>query len=80
VQANEVKDLMDLGQPTGGEEKKAAGRLSAAFSQGFFGGGNNGVLPKLAQDEAGTGACFHARRSSMRGQKSSAGAARGGAN
>jgi len=43
VQADEVENLMDLGQPAGGEKKKAAGRLSAAFSQGFFGGGNNGT-------------------------------------
>ena len=36
VQANEVEHLVDLGQPTGGEEKKAAGRLSTAFGEGLL--------------------------------------------
>ena len=61
------------GSQLGGEKKKAAGRLPAAFRERLLRRGDDRAFPKLAQQESGSGARFHEGRSSMRGEKSSDG-------
>ena len=61
MQPDEVEHFVDLGQPAGGEKKKAAGRLAAAFRERSFGRRNDRAFPKLTENKSGTGACFPCR-------------------
>jgi len=76
VEPDQIERFANLGNPAGRDEKKAAGRLAAAFGEGFFGRRDDGAFSELAEKKAGTGARGHEWRSSMRSEKSSAEAQR----
>ena len=72
MQPNEVEHFIDLREPVGREKKKAATGLAATFGEGFLGRGGDRTFAKSAKHEAGTCTFFHAGRSSMRREMSSA--------